>query len=106
MPYIFVTTWYPSHKVTEAVKVYLQMLSKYPPDKSLGEDLIPAAVNSNKEGVISVSVSEVKEGKLEEALTRVGTQMTMFQSIEGFEYSIELWSTVEEAMTAIGQKMP
>jgi len=27
-------------------------------------------------------------------------------SIEGFEYTIEVWSTVEEAYSSIGQKPP
>ncbi len=106
MPYIFVYTWYPSHKVEEVVKVYLEMLKKFPEDESLGELIIPAAVNTGCEGLKSLAVTKVKEGKLEDALTRVGTQMVMFQSVEGFEYSIEVWSTVEEAMTAIGKSMP
>ena len=106
MPYIFVTTWYPSHKVTEVVKVYLEMLKKFPEDESLGEAIIPAAVNTGCEGVKSLAVNKVKEGKLEESLTRTGTQMAMFQNVEGFEYSVEIWSTVEEAMAMIGKSMP
>lgn len=106
MPYIFVYCWYPSHKVSEVVKVYLEMLKKYPEDESLGENLIPAAVNTGCEGIKSLAVTKVKEGKLEEALTRTGTQMAMFQSVEGFEYSIETWSLVEEAMAMIGKSMP
>lgn len=106
MPYIFVYAWYPSHKVPEVVKVYLEMLKKYPADESLGETIMPSAVNTGCEGIKSLAVNKVKEGKLEEALTRTGTQMTMFQSVEGFEYSIEVWSTVEEAMGMIGKSMP
>ena len=106
MPYIFVTTWYPSHKVTEVVKVYLEMLKKYPEDESLVETIIPAAVNTGCEGIKSLAVTKVKEGKLEEALTRTGTQMAIFHGVEGFEYSTEVWSTIEEAMAMIGKSMP
>jgi len=106
MPYIFVFTWYPSHKVEEAVKIYLEMLKKFPEDESLGELIIPTAVNTGCEGIKGLAVSKVKEGKLEDALTRTGAQMAMFLSVEGFEYSIEVWSTVEEAMTTIGKSIP
>ncbi|MFX0135117.1 MAG: hypothetical protein ACFFDN_15855 [Candidatus Hodarchaeota archaeon] len=106
MPYIFVYVWYPSHKVEEAVKVYLEMLKKFPEDESLGELIIPASVNTGCEGIKSLSVTKVKEGKLEDALTRASNQMAMFMSVEGFEYSIEVWSTIEEAMAVIGKSLP
>ncbi len=106
MTYIFVYTWYPSHKTEEVVKVYLEMLNKFPVDESLVEEIVPAAVKTGSEGIKTLGISKVKEGKLEEALTRARTQMAMFQSIEGFEYSIEVWATVEEAMTVIGKRMP
>jgi len=106
VPYIFVRTWYPSHKVPEAVKEYLEMLKKYPADESLAEEIIPTAVNTGCEGVISLSVNKVEEDKLGAALKRTGNQMAMFLGVEGFEYSIEIWSTVEEAMAMIGKSMP
>ena len=81
MPYIFLEAWYPT-------------------------DLVPEVVSSNRKGIKVVSITEVKEGKLQEALTWVGTRMISFQSIKGFEYKIRLWSTVVEALEPLGMSLP
>ncbi|MFX1373300.1 MAG: hypothetical protein ACFFCE_15715 [Promethearchaeota archaeon] len=106
MTYIFVYSWYPSHKTEEVVKVYLEMLKKFPVDESLVEEIIPSAVKTGCEGIKTLGVNKVMEGKLEDALTRARTQMAMFLSIEGFEYSIEVWATVEEGLAVIGKSLP
>lgn len=106
IPYIITTTWFPTHKVPEVVKKYLEVLKKFPPDDSLGESVVPNAINTNKRGVISTGIFKVKEGRLEEALTRSRNSMALYQSLDEFEYKIKIWYTIEEAMAAIGQKMP
>jgi len=53
-----------------------------------------------------IGISDVKEGKLEDALKRAGDFMVMFQNIAGFEYTVRVYSKVEEAMASIGMDMP
>ncbi len=106
MPYIFTTSWYPTDKSNEVAKRYFEMLEKFPPDESLGELIVPAAVTTTKQGVKVMVVSEVKEGKLEEALTYTGNQMAMFQDIVGFEYATRVYSLVTEALAMIGMSLP
>ncbi len=106
MPYIFTTSQYPSHLATAVGERYLKALTKYPPDATLGDQIVPAAVTTNSEGIRVLGISEIKEGKLEEALTRAGNIAVMFHDIEGFELSVDVWSTLTEAMTSIGMSPP
>lgn len=106
MPYIIVTTQYPSHKVQEVAEAYLEALKKYPPDESLGTQVVPAAVKTTLDGIEVLAVIEVKAGKLEEAVDRTIREMAMYLPIEGLEYSIDTWATVSEAMSSISMSMP
>ena len=105
MPYIFIKTVYPTHKIDEVVKKYLEVLPKYPPDPSLGET-VAAATNATEQGIISLTVYEVKEGKFEEAMNRWMTGAAEYRNIEGLEYSIETWATAVEAFGSIGKTPP
>ncbi len=49
---------------------------------------------------------DVKEGKLQEALTWAGRRMIPFQSIKGLEYKIRVWSTIVEALEGLGMSLP
>ena len=106
MPYLVIKSWYPTHLASEVAKRYLEVVQKYPPDNTLGETLVPVAVKTTKKGIKTMSIYEIKEGKLEEANTRAGNAMAMFNDIEGYEYSVERWATVSEAMAAIGMQAP
>jgi hypothetical protein len=102
MPYIFTTSMYPSDKVNEVAKRYLEAMAKYPPDASLGTLIVPAAVITTLQGIKTIGIMEVKKGNLEDAMARVANMMSMFFSIQGFEYTMERYATVEEAMKTIG----
>ena len=108
MTYLISFTKWPSDKTTEVVKRAIESNKKFPPDESLGVALIPGnATKATSDGVKTISVLNVSKGKLEEAYLRsqaIGNFFAM--SIEGFEYTIEVWSTVEEAYSSIGQKPP
>ena len=106
MPYLVTTSLYPSEKGPEVGARYLEALGKYPPDENLGTEVVPAAVKSTHEGIKVLSISEVKEGKLDEAYNRAVNMMVMFQSIPGFAYTVEVHLKVDEAMAAIGMDMP
>ena len=106
MPYIISTTCWPSDKTPEVVKKAIEVVKKFPEDKSLGEQVVPNAVTPTTDGIKTISIFEVKKGKLEEALTRSQKISAMYQTIAGFEYAIEVWLTLIEAYAAIGQTPP
>lgn len=108
MPYLISFTQWPTHKTLEVAKKIIESNKKFPPDESLGVNLIPGnAIKVTIEGAKTISVLNVSKGKLEEAYLRSQAIGNLFaMSIEGFEYTIEVWSTVEEAYSSIGQKPP
>ena len=109
MPYIVTSSWYPTHKNDEAVKIYIEGLKKYPPSKIPGKLIVPVAVTTTKKGLKSMRIREIKtdDGQmLSDALKTIGEMMTLFLDIEGFEYSIRLWDTISEAMRNIKKESP
>ena len=104
--YIVTSSFYPSDKAMEAAKKYLEMLKKYPPDPTLGAEVVPAAVKTTEHGIKVINFVEVKKGKLEAAYDRAINEMAMFLSIVGFEYSIDIYASVAEAFTTVGMSLP
>jgi hypothetical protein len=104
MSYIITTSLYPGDKAPVVAKRYIEAITKYPPDDNLGAMLVPAALKPTLEGIKVIGIIEVKKGKFEEALARTRDMMSMFLSVEGFEYSIDSYATVEEAMNLAGMK--
>ena len=106
MPYIVVTGWYPTDMEKEVTPKYFELVKQYPFDRSLGKETIPVAISTNKNGVKFFSVMDVKEGKLEDALTWSGRRMVFLQSVKGYEYKIRVWSTIGEALELSGISAP
>jgi len=108
MPYLVMTNWYPSHKVPDVIKIYTEMLKKYPPNvlAELGEYCVDNAGSATEKGLKAMSIFDVKEGKLEEALKTARGALAMFRSIEGFVYTIEVWTTSTEGFESIGMQAP
>ncbi|MFX1501849.1 MAG: hypothetical protein ACFFDH_12870, partial [Promethearchaeota archaeon] len=105
MPYLFLTVKYPSHKIDELAKKLVEIVPKYPPDPSLGE-LVVRGTRAVGEGIISLNIYTVKEGKLEESIAQRSKMVSELRNIEGLEYSIEVWVTIVEAYDSIGIKLP
>ena len=105
MPYLVIRGVYPPHKIDELVKKLTEVTPKYPPDPSIDEHVL-GAFKSTEQGYISMNIIEVKEGKLDAAYARSRKAMAELRNIEGLKYSIELWSTGEEARASIGVTPP
>ena len=108
MPYLITFARWPSHKTAEVVKKAIESLKKSSNDETLGEGLVSGnAIKVTEEGVRSISVTNVSKGKLEAAYLRGQAIGNLFAlGIDGFECTIEIWSTTEEAYGSIGQKPP
>ncbi len=106
MPYIFVTGYYPTHKVPEVVKKYFESRKKFPPGEGPGEIVVDAVTRATKDGLETITITKVTNEDLGEALGRSMNSLVLFQPIEGFEYSIITYASIEEALESIGMKMP
>lgn len=96
---------YPSHMQNEVVKKYLQISSKYSPDENVAEQLC-APVTTTEHGVKVMSIWQIKEGKLEQALAYYRRYFYEFINIKNCEYSVDVWYTFEEAAGIAGIKVP
>ena len=106
MPYIVVTSLFPFDKAPEVGEKYVEALKEYPMDENIGNTVVPAAVKLTHEGNKSIGITEVKEGKLEEAFTRMSRFVSVFRSIKGFRATIDVYYTVAEAMANAGVSQP
>ena len=106
MPYVVTKARYPSYQANEVAKRGIEVIKQFPPDKTLGDRLLPLAVYTSNKGIKYMVVTEIKAGKLEEALTRAGKSQAMFLGIEGYESTTEVWSTASEAYSTINMKSP
>ena len=99
-------SWCPPGKVAELGKVYLEVMKKYPDDRSIAKTIVQNALKARKNGVEVVGIVEPKPGKLEVALNRTQNTMIFYNDIVGFEYEIEVRFNVVEAMAMVGMKAP
>ena len=106
MVYMMTTTTYPLSEADEVGKKWLEYSKKFPPDRSIAKTIVQAAVKTTTEGVTAIGISEVKPGKVVEALDRAGKLAVAFGSIKGFNMAIEILSTAVEAMDVLGLKPP
>jgi hypothetical protein len=106
MSYIIATVSFPNNKGEEVVKRALEMEKKYPHDDNLGTRIVTMAAKGTLEGVKSISIIEVKKGKLEDCLTRVRNGFAMFNNIQGLSSQLDIYMTAEEALGALGMSPP
>jgi len=103
MPYIITRSVYPQNKIDETVNKFHEVYKKYPPEEqTLTKTIIQSATKATKEGNESITVYEVDKANLGDALMQVITRMVEFRSIEGFEYDISTYLTVEEGLSTLG----
>jgi hypothetical protein len=99
--YILTTIWFPPSKRMEVAKKSIEVAQKMPPDPSIITVVVPGAIMGSPTGIASLSISEVKEGKLEEALTYTIGNIMEYADIEGFNYKIDIANTQAEGMTIL-----
>ena len=108
MVYIFTKSWYPTHKATEVAKIYAEVMQQYPPDKSLGNIIVPVAARATKEGIESLIIVKPKEGKLKQEIRRIIEIMSHFNDIEGCEFAIDsrTWMRISKKKLKLKNFLP
>ena len=107
MPYVITTTKFPLNKAEEAAKIYVDTLKEFrSAQKALTKEIVPNAVKATDDGIESIGVHDVKQGKLEEFLLLIQKYMVNYHNIEGYKYTIEVRFKAVEALDMIGMKMP
>ena len=106
MVYLLSTVWFPPVKGEEVGKKFLEVAKKYPEDKSLGKTVLAGALMRTSIGIKAITIFEVKKGKLDAALERVGDILGAYSEIEGVNSRVDTMATLVESLDAIGLKVP
>lgn len=108
MPHIVVFAKCPGHTAGKFVQKAVEAVQKnlFPDDESKQTILVRSAWKMSEDGIRSLSISDVKEGKLEESLKTVYKEMLHYSDIEGFESTVEVWGTWREGFEAMGIEPP
>ncbi|MFX0057701.1 MAG: hypothetical protein ACFE85_07010 [Candidatus Hodarchaeota archaeon] len=106
MVLIISRTKFPFSKAKEVSERFLEVSKKFPPDKTLEKQILRLAARVRNDEVESISVSEVKEGKLAEVLKRAVEQQLLYRDIEGMKFKVDTYFSGVEALPMIGLKMP
>ena len=107
MPYVFDYVVFPLNKAEEVAKKWVESIQEFRSEaRGLAKEVVPNAVKVTMDGIESIGVNEVKEGKLDEFLTALGKSMLVYHDIEGFKYRWEVRATVTEALGLLGMKAP
>ncbi|MFX0007511.1 MAG: hypothetical protein ACFFA7_09225 [Promethearchaeota archaeon] len=108
MPHIVIFAKCPSHIAGKFVNKAVEAIQKnlFPEDESQQESLVRSAWKITEDGIKFLSITGVKEGKLEEALKAIYKEMLYYSDIEGFESNVEVWGTWQEGFEALGREIP
>ncbi len=106
MVYLLATVWFPPHKGAEVGKKFLEVAKKFPEDKSLGKLVLDGALMRTRYGIKAITISKVKEGKLDDALARVSEMLAFYSEIEGVNSRVDTMATLLESLDIVGIKIP
>lgn len=104
--YMITEHWWPPGKSEEIGKIYLEVMQKFPDDRSIAKPIIQSAVWPVKKGMHSITVSSVQPGKVKEAMDLSSNRLLMLAAVEGFQYQINVAYDLVEAMPFVGLKAP
>ena len=98
--------FYPHEAGSKVAKKYLEMFKKYPPNPEISKQLALCTRGTEK-GIEVLAVSEVKKGKVQEAMMRLATQFQEYATlIGGFKWQVNVYLNMSEAFKSIGLEAP
>ena len=106
MVYIITEHWWPPGSSEQVGKIYLDVMKKFPDDKSISKPIIRSAVWPVCEGMHSITVSSVQPGKVKEAMDIAMNRLLALSTIEGFRYVVNIAYDLVEAMPFVGLQAP
>lgn len=104
--YMVSITKFPVSKGKEVGERYIEATKKYPTDRTLEKEVLRMAAKISGDEVITISITEVKEGKFQEAYQRSHEIMLFYSDIEGISFDAQPYLSGVEALPLVGLKMP
>ncbi|MFW9950101.1 MAG: hypothetical protein ACFFKA_08250 [Candidatus Thorarchaeota archaeon] len=104
--YMVSITKFPVNKGKEVGERFIEAAKKFPPDRTLEKEILRMAAKITGDEVVSITISEVKEGKFQEAFKRSHEVMMFYSDIEGIKFDVQPYLSGVEAFPLVGLKMP
>ena len=98
--------WWPADKSEKVGKLFLELMKKYPDDKSIVKPILRSALWAEKKGMHALGVYSIKPGKVKEAMDLETNRNLMLSSVEGYVYIIHIAYDLVEAMPFVGLTPP
>jgi len=99
--------WWPAKSSADLGKAYLEAMSKYPDDLSLGKPIVRAAVWTEEDSMKSVSINSIAPGKVKESMDVAYNRLLLLSSmVEGYKYDLHIAYDLAEAMPLVGLAAP
>ena len=92
--------------MAEVVKKWFEVRKKFPPSEFPGELVVDATSTANERGIETITIYKTNEDNFGKASMWITRSLVPFQLIEGFEYAVKNYVTIEEGLESIGMKMP
>jgi hypothetical protein len=104
--YIVTITRFPINRGKEVGERYLEQAKKYPPNRTLEKTILRMAARIDGNEVVSIGITEVKEGKFEEVFKLSHEIQMMYADIEGITFEVKPYLSGIEAFPLVGLEMP
>ena len=99
--------WWPHGQSEKVGKIYLDVMKKFPDDKSISKPILRSAIWAVKDGMFSTTVSAIQPGKTKESMDLAMKRLLrMAESIDGFKYEVHIAYDLVEGMPLVGLTAP
>jgi len=99
--------WWPHGQSAKVGKAYLEVMKKFPDDKSISKPVLRSAIWSLKDGMYSTTVSAIQSGKVKESMDLAMNRLLMVaEAVDGFRYEVHIAYDLVEGMPVVGLKAP
>ena len=104
---VLINAWIPHKQAPKAGKLFIELMKKFPRDRTLAKTLLDNAVATKKDGYQIISAVEIKDGKLKEYTAYLNKSLIWAaENLEGYKYEVEVLSSITEAMDVLGLESP
>ncbi len=99
--------WWPHGQSEKVGKVYLDVMKKFPDDRTISKPILRSAIWAVKDAMFSTTISSIQPGKVKESMDLAMKRLLMMsESIDGFKYEINIAYDLVEGMPLIGLAAP
>jgi len=99
-------TTFPYSKTQEVAERFVEVSKKIPPNRDLEKPILRMAARIAKNGIETISITEVKEGKYNEYMKHESKVQMEYFDIEGMKFKSYTYLTGIDALSLVGMLMP